>query len=145
MLGRAADQTGLNTFTAFLAGGGSLEQVYATILGSAEYSLLPNNPSVAGFLRSLYRDVLGRPIDAAGETAYTLLLATGTSRAAVALSVVTSVERASIVVQGYYRDFLGRDADSVGFNFFVPALVFGGRQEQVVAIIVGSAEYFQRL
>ena len=144
-LGRAADQAGLNGFVTFLAAGGSLELMYAAIVGSAEYSLRGNNASVHGFLNSLYQDVLGRPIDLAGETAFTLLLATGASRGSVALVVLTSLERASNLVQGYYRDFLRRDADTGGLTFFVTALTAGARQEQVISIIVGSAEYLQRL
>src|SRR5262245_19161719 len=85
-LGRAADQFGLNTFTAFLASGASIEQMQAIIIGSPEYSLRGDNASAVGFVRSVYRDVLGRAADQAGETAFTLLLASGASRSAVALT-----------------------------------------------------------
>jgi hypothetical protein len=144
-LGRTADTTGLNNFVAFLSAGGSVEQMHTAIIASAEYSLRGDNVTVAGFLRSLYRDVLGRPIDQAGENAFTLLLAGGASRATVASIVVTSLERASNLVRGYYLEFLRREADSGGLTFFVTALKSGTRQEQVISIIVGSAEYLQRI
>jgi hypothetical protein len=143
-LHRAPDPNGLSSFVAFLAVGGSIEQMDAIIIGSLEYSLQGTNSSAHGFLNALYMDVLGRPVDTAADAAFTQQLASGVSRSTVALTVLTSLERASNLVQSYYRQFLHRAADSAGLNLWVAALINGARQEQVIALFVGSDEYLTR-
>lgn len=145
LLGRAADTAGLNVFTLFLGAGGSVQQMDAAIYGSPEYSLQSGNASVPGFLQSLYLDALGRPIDTAGEIAFSLLLAGGASRGAVAQIVVTSVEAATNLVTGYYTQYLHRTPDTGGLVHFVTLLEAGARQQGVLSVIVGSAEYFANL
>jgi hypothetical protein len=48
-------------------------------------------------------------------------------------------------VAGYYQAYLGRAADSLGLNYFAGILGQGGRDEDVLAGILGSDEYFRRL
>ena len=44
-----------------------------------------------------------------------------------------------------YRRFLGRDPDAEGLTMFVDALRGGATEEQVLATILGSDEYFNRV
>ena len=48
------------------------------------------------------------------------------------------------LVQGLYRRYLGRDADDGGLGRFTRALGHGARDEDLVAAILGSAEYLER-
>ena len=49
------------------------------------------------------------------------------------------------LVNGFYQRFLGRAADPGGLSAFVGALDAGMREEDVVAIIMGSDEYFGKV
>jgi hypothetical protein len=56
---------------------------------------------------------------------------------------LTSVYRQDLV-QGHQR-FLRRAADPTGLGLFTDALRLGVRDQEVIAGIVGSPEYFSRL
>src|SRR5262249_29041051 len=57
-LHRQADPGGLGAFSAALAAGQTLEQVAAAIVSSPEYFQMRAGSSAAGFLNSVYEDVL---------------------------------------------------------------------------------------
>jgi uncharacterized protein GlcG (DUF336 family) len=139
---RAPDPVGLAALTAVLDAGGTLEQVEADLLGSAEYFQNRGGGSNDGFLDALYRDTLGRPIDPAAQAALDGLLAKGESRTAVAAGVLASPEHRQALVGGYYQEFLGRAADPSGLAAFTAALGAGTRDEVVVAGLVGSDEFY---
>jgi uncharacterized delta-60 repeat protein len=148
LLGRPADASGLESFTSFLLAGGRVTQVEAAIFGSPEYALhhhetAGNDPHV--FLTALYADVLGRPLDASGEAAFTRALQNGISRSAVAQAVLTSAEAEQQQVEALYQTFLGRSADAGGLRAFTDALQRGWSLETVEAAILGSEECLQRL
>jgi hypothetical protein len=86
--------------------------------------------------------VLDRPIDPAAAVALTQALAVKT-RAAVALDVLNSVEARQRLVRGVYERFLHRSADAAEVQAFVDVLQNGGTDEDVIAMLVGSAEYFE--
>jgi uncharacterized delta-60 repeat protein len=158
-LNRGADAGGLATYTAFLASGGTDEQVAAALAGSQEYFQNRGGSSNNGFLTALYQDVLNRAIDPSGLASFTQLLASGTSRTAVAAMLLDSTEYLTNLVQGFYVKYLRRAADPGGLSGFVAALqtqpgssqslipaVSPGsglvRDEDVIAMMVGSQEYF---
>jgi uncharacterized delta-60 repeat protein len=145
LLNRSPDSTGLAAFTGFLGAGGTVDQVKASILGSGEYFTSRSGGTNDGFLAALYRDVLGRAIDASGQATWGGALRAGASRQSVAQGVVTSLEADQVLVQGDYRQLLRREADSSGLSTFVGFLQRGGRDEEVLASIAGSDEYFARL
>src|SRR6266550_4466381 len=62
-LHRPADKQGSSSFVSFLAGGGTEQQLAATLLASPEY-LATHGGTAASFLTALYHDVLGRSVDA---------------------------------------------------------------------------------
>jgi hypothetical protein len=142
LLGRPADPTGLNAFVNFLGNGGTIRQVQESIFGSPEYFQGHGKGSNAGFVNSLYQDVLGRNVDPTGAAFFGAQLAQGTARSVVAHEVLTSSEAETDFVQAAYQQYLQRQADSVGLNFWVGALQAGTTNEQVVGGIVGSQEYF---
>ncbi len=69
----------------------------------------------------------------------------GVPRNLVATTILTSVEGDQRQVQQLYKQFLHRSAETGGLTTWVTALQHGVRVEQVMAEILGSAEYQGRL
>jgi autotransporter-associated beta strand protein len=145
LLGRPADSQGLNSFTAFLGAGGTVEQVKAAILGSPEYLQNRGGGTNDGFLAALYQDVLGRRIDPTGQADLTFLLANNTSRSDVAAIVLNSPEGEQNLVRNFYQRFLRRGADATGLNNFVRELQSGTSDQQIMAQVLGSDEFFSQV
>jgi hypothetical protein len=144
-LGRPADLTGLNTFTTFLANGGAIEQVEESLTSSPEFFLRRGNGTNDGFVNALFQDALNRPVDPVGRATFDRALASGATRAQVATAVFTSLEFRQDLVEGFFERFLNRVADGSGLNTFTALLQQRVRDEQVIADIVGSAEFFAQL
>jgi hypothetical protein len=143
-LHRAADPTGLAAFSSFLANGGTLEALAAMLIASPEYFQTRGQGNNTQFLAALFQDALMRPIDATGDMLFSQALAGGVSRLAIAGVILTSAEYRTDQVQGYFMKFLGRSADPMGLSSFVGALEAGTLDQDVIAMIAGSPEAFQR-
>jgi Ca2+-binding RTX toxin-like protein len=144
-LGRPADPRGEAALVRLLATGGSDEQVQATILGSDEYFGLAGG-TTTDFLDQLFNDVLGRPADATSLASFGGALTAGTlTRAQVATAVLTSDEYRTLLVQSYFERFLGRTPAAAERSPLVSQLAAGATDEQVIAGMIGSAEYFGRV
>ncbi|WP_350025723.1 DUF4214 domain-containing protein [Pseudomonas fulva] len=90
VLGRDAEEAGLNAWVEALFNGASRAEVAKAIVGSAEAT----DKSNSDFVDSLYQSALGREADAGGKAAWTEALAAGASHADVALGIVGSAEAA---------------------------------------------------
>ncbi|MGE8048816.1 DUF4214 domain-containing protein [Pseudomonas monteilii] len=88
VLGREAEEAGLNNWVDALFNGASRADVAKAIVGSAEAS----DKSNSDFVDALYQSALGRTADEAGKAAWTEALAAGVSHADVALGIVGSAE-----------------------------------------------------
>jgi uncharacterized delta-60 repeat protein len=161
-LHRAADQTGLTIFVNALAGGATFEQISAALVGSPEYFQNRGGGTNDGFLSALYQDALGRAIDPAGQAGFSAALANGVTTAQVAAIIFNSPEYQQVLVEGYYQKYLHRSADAAGLAFFTSQFgqttrtqqpIFAGdqlgqsgqtRDEDIIAQIVGSPEYFAK-
>jgi hypothetical protein len=55
---------------------------------------------------------------------------------------VFSSEHLASTVDGYYEHFLSRGVDASGQSYWVNQLQHGSRDELIVALIIGSDEYF---
>jgi hypothetical protein len=144
-LHRVAEPDGLAGWLAFLQGGGTLEQMEADVAGSPEYFQARGSGTQAGFLDALYRDALGRGVDATGLASWVPVLAGGASTAQVASDIFASTEFLQDMVEGFYQTFLHRPAEPAGLNSWVADLQGGLGEAQVIAGIVGSREYFSRV
>jgi hypothetical protein len=149
LLGRPPDPLGLSSAIQFLGAGGRMEQLEAVLLGSPEY-FQRGGGTTRGFLKALYRDILGRAVDPSGAATWTPLADTnvpvpGIGRALVATAVVNSPEARTRLVQSFYAAYLHRAADPGGLTFWVGALAHGASREQVIAGFLGSVEYRNRL
>lgn len=142
-LGRAADRGGLSFFASLL-GSSPVQQAEAVMIGTGEYFTRAGGTNDA-WVTQVYRDVLGRAPDRMGAAAWNAALAAGTPRSAVALMVLGSEEALRRRVSGLYQRFLHRDADSVGLRDFVAALQRGTAVPDVIAALLASQEYFDRL
>lgn len=139
-LNRAPDSAGLSTLTSDLAAGQSPETVQAGMLGSTEFYGLAGSTD-AGFLSTLYQDVLGRPVDQPGLAHWETALAQGTSRTQVADDVLTSPEYYTDLLETWYRAYLDRPGDSSGLAGFTTELTGGASDQSVQAAMLGSAEF----
>ncbi|WP_338746433.1 DUF4214 domain-containing protein [Pseudomonas putida] len=88
VLGRDAEEAGLNNWVDALFNGASRAEVAQAIVGSSEAS----DKSNSDFVDALYQSALGRSADEAGKAAWTEALAAGVSHADVALGIVGSAE-----------------------------------------------------
>jgi hypothetical protein len=140
-LQRTPSSTELAVRVASLAGGATDEEVRASVLGSAEYFENRGGATLDGWLHALFLDVLGRPLDAQSEAFYIALAATAT-RDEIALDVLTSSEAEARLVTGVFEQFLHRSPSPSEVQAFVSALQSGATDEDVIADVVGSDEYF---
>jgi hypothetical protein len=116
------------------------EQIEAQILASPEYFALSgsSNPS---WINRIYNDVLGRS-PSAPEAATFLTLLGSTSRLNVAQAILNSSEAAGRRVQQAFPRFLHRTAAPAEQTTFVAALLGGTTDEQFLAQVLASDEYF---
>src|SRR5262249_40970291 len=135
LLHRDADPSGLATFTAHLGAGGTVEQMTIVLVSSPEY-YQQHGGDGAGFLAGVYRDVLGRDLDAGGAAVFGRALASGLSRGQAVTLIVGSPEYQQHAVRGFYQTYLGRDADATGLAAFAAALARRVRREDVIAMIL---------
>ncbi|CAN5609786.1 hypothetical protein BH10PLA2_BH10PLA2_36520 [soil metagenome] len=139
---RDPDTSGALAWTNFLVAGGSLEQMAGALVSSQEYFALQGGTNQA-FLIALYRDTLTRDAGFGELAGWVTALDTGVSRATVGVVFFTSQEYRVLLVQADYLTFLLRSADSFGVTSWVNALNAGATDQQVLALIFGSAEGYQ--
>jgi hypothetical protein len=144
VLHRTPDPVGLNACVGYLQAGGFVEQLAAVLAASPEYYQTRGGGTVDGFLSALYQDALGRPLDSASKTAWEQALANGVTQAQAAMAVYGSMECDLNTVQGIYQTFLHRTADSGGLNALAGAIAHGAHDEDVVALLLATDEYFNR-
>ncbi len=127
------------------------EQLLTAVLGSQEYFLDQSDPSDGGlstnnsWLTSLYNNLLV-PFDPAGETAnLEALIADYTpTRVAVATSFLTSIEYRTDFITNEYEALLGRSPATGEVSHWQSALAAGTTQEQLIASLISSSEFFTR-
>jgi hypothetical protein len=141
-LGRVPDGPGLTAWVAALQHGLTDEQLEAGFLAAPEY-VQGHGGTAAGWLRGLYRDLLGRDADAAGLAYWADVLGAGAAPAQVAYGLAASPERAARRVTADYQQYLGRIPQAGEVSSWVNALQSGARNEDVVAGFLASEEYFQ--
>jgi uncharacterized repeat protein (TIGR01451 family) len=140
-LKRPADSSGLTYFVGLLDAGWTTEDVAAALTRSTEYYQNRAGGTAAGFLNALYQDAFGRTVDSGAESAFTPLVANGSTRAQVVALIFASQEFHSLQLESYYETFLQRASDPSGQWYFAEALRHGAQDQDVIAAIVGSDEF----
>jgi hypothetical protein len=137
--------------TAFLAAGGTADQLQAALMSSADYYRRAGGTPV-GFLRAVYRDALGQPLDRSGRQRYGPLLASvgdgflaEVARFEVAEALLQSGAGRAALVQRLSLRYLGEPADPQTMQRFVRALGRGLGPDAVLADLVGSGTYLAHL
>lgn len=129
----------------FLHNGGTGEQLSAMLFGDTEYFERRGGGTTAGWAAAVFQDIFGRPIDAAGAALIKDLLAKELSREAVAQNLLNTVEARVRLVRGWFQQFLQRDPTKVELTRLVRQLGQGVPEENIIATIVASPEYFQKV
>jgi lysophospholipase L1-like esterase len=101
-------------------------------------------PYSEAYINGVYRDALGRSADATALNWFTQQIDQGQSPAIVPGLVVQSNEYATNLVHLAYQRYLGRDAGSEEAAYWTGRLVSDLRDEQFVAAIVASEEFYIR-
>jgi hypothetical protein len=116
------------------------EQIEAQITASPEYFAIAGSTN-AGWINRIYNDVLGRSPSAA-ETSAVLAQLGGNSRLNVGLAILNSGEAIGRRVQQAFPRLLHRPATPVEQTTFITAILGGVTDEQFLAQLLASDEYF---
>jgi hypothetical protein len=141
-LKRPFDANGASFWVGQMANGMTFEQVRLRFAGSPEFFSSPNvgKNDKATAIEALYVDLLGRASDTAGKT-YWMANFDATH---IAAQFLFSQEGRSFLVNNLYGQILGHSADSGGLTYWTNALLGGASDEQIIASILSSDEYFTK-
>jgi hypothetical protein len=142
-LGRLPETVGLAGWVNAIQSGLTDEQLEANLIGSPEY--IANHGGLGtAWIRAMYQDLLNRtPADAEVST-WAVAILGGMATTDIAFAFTASPEREAIRVQADYQKYLGRPASQIEVAGWVAAFASHlETNEDIVAGIVGSAEYFQ--
>lgn len=144
LLGRQVDPAGLTNWLQVFASGGAIHQVETGLLGSTEY-FQRNGGTSAGLVSALYRDILHRAPDPAGQAEAERILNQHVDRGVLAQAIQESPEGLQDEAMKLYTAYLSRPADAMGEQSLVGALRAGIHEETLIALLVASDEYFSRV
>ena len=113
-LHRDADTGGLAWGVSMLNSGATGEQLALALATSTEYLAANNGTNNAALVTALFRDALGRAVDASALTAFDEYLALGISKAEVVSIVLNSQEYRTDVIEGYYEGFAASPGGPTG-------------------------------
>jgi hypothetical protein len=138
-LNRAFDATGATYWVGQMARGMTFEQVRLQFVGSPEFFAITSGGNKTTAIHNLYVDLLGRAPQAS-ETSYWLA---NYDQSILANEVLFSSEGRSFLVNTLYTHILSRTAvGDPGMAFWTNALLNGASDENIIASILGSVEYY---
>src|SRR5262249_12548468 len=132
--------TELSNLLMALQAGQTPEQVLIGVLSSQEYFTHTGATDIS-FINHLFQDALIRKVDAGTLNGF-LFQAEITPRTTIADVLDHSVEYQANLVAGYYSRLLGRPASNDEITARILQFQQKVTDEQVVANIIGSDEYF---
>jgi hypothetical protein len=130
-----------------LAAGTTDEQLISTLVSSQEYYQNPKlgNSDNSTWLNQAYRDILGRNRDTAGSQSFLNGLNNGSlTRSQVADALLSSTEYRQRLISQFFGSYLGRTPAAAEVNNYLSAIAAGATDEQLIAQILASNEYFER-
>lgn len=99
------------------------------------------NLDAAGYVQSLYFNVLGRTAEASEVATHVQSINNGASAESIAQAFWLSEEHRSLQVDAYYQHYLRRDSDSAGRTMFVQQFLAGATENDVQRQFLTSIEY----
>ena len=141
LLGRAADQSGVDYWTQQMVGGLTDQELEAGFVASDEFYTNAGGTNAA-WINAVYKLLLGRPADTGGQTYWNGQLQGGATRYDVALRIANSAENNTQLINADYEHYLGRPAEPGGLSFWLQQFADGATNEDVIAGFTGSAEYY---
>lgn len=140
-LERAADPSGLAYWVAKLGAGTQIETVEASLLGSNE-AYRRAGSTVDGFVTYAFAKVLDREPDASGGSYWVARLESGTTRTAMATTLIRGTESARLRIRAIYDQLLDRAVDPSGLTYWTNVLTGGASSTDVIRRVIASNEYF---
>ena len=138
--GRAGSSSEIDAWVGLMQQGTSAEQVAYLMLTSAGFNAA--HATDASFVQALYNDLLGRQASDAEVSAWTNVIASGTSRASVAQDFVFGAPAMSRAVGGFGLIFQGTSPDANALGYCVSYLVSGRLTLADVASAFASSSAF---
>jgi Domain of unknown function (DUF4214) len=123
-----------------ISSGANDETIIAALVGSAEYQAVWHINTLAELIDQMFHDLLGRTPDSTTSAFWQGVLSV-TNVATVALDIESSAEYRSQLITKLYEDDLDRSPDPAGVSYFLALLDGGATDEQLIAQLVGSAEF----
>lgn len=143
LLGRNVDESSRIYWHDFLSRGGTAQQVDVAILASDEYFSVRAGGIADDFVDTLYRDVLGRDPDSAGQAFFAGSMGAGQARMQIVRTLFNSEESLGKRAAALFDWYIGREADDAGEQHFVHLMQHGATPEQVIVLLVASDEYYR--
>jgi hypothetical protein len=139
-VGRTPSSAELGGWVGLMQHGLTDEQAEADFLSSSEF-IQGHGGLGAGWVSGLYQELLGRTPSQAELAGWMQVLAGGLSPLAIATAFAVSNEHESGVVTADFQKYLGRAPSASELAAYVSALQHGAGNEDLIASLVGSAEY----
>ena len=142
----AAVPSEISYWTSLLQNGLSYEQMIVSLAGSTVFfGQASVNGSDANFVNQIYNDLLHR--NPSGFEENTLFVpqlnnAESAARTQDARTLLSGQPYETLFIQSVYQQFLNRAPSSDEINLQLNLFNQGGTQEQVIASLLGSLEYF---
>ena len=143
LLGRAADDAGVKHWTQLMQAGLTDQQLEADLSASDEFFQKAGGTNIA-WIDAIYRLLLGRAADSAGETYWSRQLQGGATRLQAAEGIAGSQENNTQLINDDYFHYLGRDADPGGLAYWLQQFANGKTNEDVIAGFTGADEYYKK-
>ncbi|HUY33495.1 MAG TPA: DUF4214 domain-containing protein [Pirellulales bacterium] len=147
LLGRAADDAGVSYWTGQMDAGVTDQQLEADLVSAGgtngEFYTKAGGTNTL-WIDAVYKLLLGRAADAAGETYWNGQLNAGVTLNQVAQGIAGSQENNTQLINEDYFHYLGRAADAGGLSYWLGQFADGKTNEDVIAGFTGSAEYYKQ-
>lgn len=128
---------------AFLDANGTTLKLNSRIFGGPSY-YQKVGASTEAYLTALGTDILGAPLPASLDAAFTAELEHGTPRSTVVYQLLQTPEGKQAQVNGLYQRILGRPADPAGLKASVGLLNQGKSNARILINLFSSPEFFNQ-
>ncbi|HEY2156763.1 MAG TPA: DUF4394 domain-containing protein [Isosphaeraceae bacterium] len=146
ILGHGPEPAALANASAYLASGGTVENLRAILISSPDFYQIEGGGTTAGALAAMYKDATGKPIPSNVLTALQSQLAAGISFYQITASLLYNPAGVANTIQGLYQIYVRQPATFTDYSAFAAALSGGFVSDQaIVAVLMTTDAYFAGL